>query len=165
MPREAAPVALDREPAAVYACAARVGNEAVPLDHDWILGLGDLDRDVRGHAGRVVSPSLPSASGRAAPGAEAELDSRCTGRPPAGRAEDYQRVAALAGGDTRSRQQAGERLDDGVDTRKPVTPRIEEAPGIWTLIDRPGVETTRIGRKTPAVLGHLDRPAPRSTAW
>ena len=44
--------------------AAAVGDEPVALDHDRELGLGDLDRDVRGEARRVrQSPSLPSSSG------------------------------------------------------------------------------------------------------
>ena len=99
--REAAPDALDREAAAVQAGAARVGHEPVPLDHDRVLGLGDLDRDVRGEARRVREAVVAVRLRRAAPGADDELvEDEALAVGPFG-AEDRERVAALARGGAR----------------------------------------------------------------
>ena len=71
--RDAPPDALDREPAAEAARAARVGDEAVALDDDRPLGLGDLDRHVRDRRARVREPVVAVATGPAAPRADDEL--------------------------------------------------------------------------------------------
>ena len=48
--------------------------------------------------------------------------------------------------------------------RKPVTPRIDEAPGITTSATVPGFVSTVIGLKAPAVFGTSSVSAQR-TAW
>ena len=48
--------------------------------------------------------------------------------------------------------------------RNPVTPRIEEAPGITTSATVPGLVRMWIGRKAPAVFGTSTVSAAR-TAW
>ena len=70
---ERAPDALDREPAAVAAGAARVGDEAVALDHDRPVALGELDRDVRHARARVREPVVPVGDRAAAPRPDDEL--------------------------------------------------------------------------------------------
>ena len=48
-------------------------------------------------------------------------------------------------------------------TRNPVTPRIDEAPGITTSATVPGLVRTWIGRNAPAVFGTSTVSAARTT--
>ena len=48
--------------------------------------------------------------------------------------------------------------------RNPVTPRIDEAPGITTSATVPGVVSTWIGRKAPEVFG-ISTVSAQRTAW
>ena len=48
--------------------------------------------------------------------------------------------------------------------RKPVTPRIEDAPGMTTCVTVPGLVTTVTGRNAPAVLG-ISAGTAHITAW
>ena len=148
----------------MQAGAARVGHEPVPLDHDRVLGLGDLDRDVRGEARRVREAVVAVGLRRAAPGADDELvEDEALAVGPLG-AEDRERVAALAGGGTRSGSSWASAPLTASRTRNPVTPRIEEAPGITTSAIVPGLVRMWIGRKAPAVFGTSTVSAAR-TAW
>ena len=97
---EGAPDPLDREPTPVAARAAGVGDQAVALDHDRPVALGQLDRDV-GHAGAGVREAVVAVGDRpAAPGADDELavDERLV-LDPAG--EERERAAALPAAGTR----------------------------------------------------------------
>ncbi len=49
-------------------------------------------------------------------------------------------------------------------TRKPVTPRIDDAPGMTTSAIVPGFVSTWIGRKAPEVFG-ISTVSAQRTAW
>ena len=49
-------------------------------------------------------------------------------------------------------------------TRKPVTPRIDDAPGITTSVTVPGFVSTWTGRNAPAVFG-TSRVSAQRTTW
>ena len=113
--REAAPDALDGEPAAVEAGAAGVGHEPVALDDDRVLLLGHLDGDVRGEARRIREPVVAVRLRRAAPRADDELvEDEAAAAGPVG-AEDRERVPALPGRGHPLRDQLRERTVDRVE--------------------------------------------------
>ena len=146
--------ALDREPAAEAAGAARVGHEAVALDHDRELGLGHLDRDVRPGRARVREPVVAVARPAGRPTCRRRARSRRSARR---RRRWPVKIASVlppspAAG-TRSGISCASAPFIASKIRKPVTPRIDDAPGMTTCVTVPGFVITLIGRNAPAVLG------------
>ena len=133
--------------------------------HDRELRLGHLDRDVRSQAGGVREAVVAVAGRRPAPGADDEL---VEDEPVAAVGRSAPKIASVlppspAAG-IRSGISCASAPLSASRMRKPVTPRIDEAPGITTSATVPGFVRTWIGLNAPAVFG-TSRVSAQRTAW